>query len=139
MTDIESRIYLQENRVISIGSELKVNVNKAYRNYIPKKKGVKYIAKMYIKYVPISKKIKTAIDIVSQVKPSSLAAQCLVGAQLNNEEDEPGTMDAGESQEWSFSSLDQPQAFLGSGLLHLVINDSVKCKSHPEDTLCRFS
>lgn len=47
-------------------------------------------------------------------------------------EDEPGTMDAGESREWSFASLDQPQASLVSSLWHLAINDLEECIFHPE-------
>jgi hypothetical protein len=56
----------------------------------------------------------------------------LVGAQLNNVEDEPETMGAGESQEWSFASLGPPQASLGSSLLHQMINDWEECISHPK-------
>lgn len=55
-----------------------------------------------------------------------------MGAQLNNVEDEPETMGAGESQEWSFASLGQPQASLGSSLLHQMINDWEECISHPK-------
>jgi hypothetical protein len=56
----------------------------------------------------------------------------LAGAQLNNVEDEPETMGAGESQEWSFASLGQPQASLGSSPLHQMINDWEECISHPK-------
>lgn len=71
-------------------------------------------------------------------RPFWLVALYLVGAQLNNVEDEPGTMDAGESQESSLSSLDQPQAFLGSSLLHQVINDLEEYISHPAGQNSRF-
>lgn len=56
-------------------------------------------------------------------KPFLLVAWCLVEEQLNNEEDEPGTMHADESQGWSFASLGQLRAFLESSLLHQLTND----------------
>lgn len=65
------------------------------------------------------------------IKPSLLAASYLVGAQLSNEEDEPGTMDADESQGWSFASLDPRQASLGLSLLHRAINDLEEYISRP--------
>lgn len=78
-------------------------------------------------------------EIKTLSRPFWLVASYLVGAQLNNVEDEPGTMDAGESPEWSLSSLDQPQASLGSSLLHQVINDLEECISHPAGQNSRFN
>lgn len=66
-------------------------------------------------------------------EPFLLVALYLEGAQLNNVEDEPETMGAGESREWSFASLGQLQASLGSSLLHQGINDWEECISHPKE------
>uniref|UniRef100_A0A2P2JJQ9 SNF1-related protein kinase catalytic subunit alpha KIN10-like isoform X1 n=1 Tax=Rhizophora mucronata TaxID=61149 RepID=A0A2P2JJQ9_RHIMU len=60
-----------------------------------------------------------------------LVALYLEGAQLSIAEGELGTKGADEFQELSFASLDQPQASLGSGLLHQVTDDWVECISHP--------
>jgi len=57
----------------------------------------------------------------------------LVGALPNNGEGELGTIGVDEFQEWSFASLDQPQASLGWDLLLRVINGWEEYISHPKE------
>lgn len=65
-------------------------------------------------------------------QPFLLVALYLAEEQLNIQEDVLETMDAGGSQEWSFFSLDQLQAYEESSLQHLEINGLEECICLPD-------